>query len=323
MAVQFSDLSHHQGSVDLAAYARAGHDRVMLKATEGTGFLDGQFTARWRQAGTLGLKRGAYHFLRNALPGDEQWAWFISAVRRAGPLQPGDWLCLDSEDTATPARAAACSREFTAAAVAAGFRDGEVYTGRWYADPNGLTAAVFPPGWRRLWLSDYTPAQVALPAGWTQAQLVALQFTDKATVPGIGTPCDYNRVLHDWHTTAPEDGMSRADIDAINANTDAQFTELNRILAAHFGPASVSNPNAWPNSGFGVRIDKNTRAAVAPLMDDEAKVLAAVQDAEADLAAAIAAVQSGGAPADPAEFAAAVLEKLRSAIVGDGPAAVG
>ncbi len=146
MAVSYADLSHYQGSVDLAAYKAAGHDRVMLKATEGTGFLDTTFTARWRQAGTLGLKRGAYHFLRNALPGAEQWAWFIAAVRRAGPLQPGDWLCLDSEDPATPGRAVACSQEFTRAATLAGHVDGEVYTGRWYADPNGLTAAVFPVG---------------------------------------------------------------------------------------------------------------------------------------------------------------------------------
>lgn len=225
MAVTYADLSHHQGSVDLAAYARAGHDRVMLKCTEGTGFLDTTFTARWRQAGTLGLKRGAYHFLRNALPGAEQWAWFISAVRRAGPLQPGDWLCLDSEDPATPGRAVAASQEFTRAATLAGFVDGEVYTGRWYADPNGLTAAVFPVGWRRLWLSDYTPAQVALPAGWTQAQLVALQFTDKATVPGIGTPCDYNRVVNDWHTTEDDMALTPAET-ALLADIKAGVDDL-------------------------------------------------------------------------------------------------
>ena len=95
-----------------------------------------------------------------------------------------------------------------------------MYTGRWYADPNGLTAAVFPPGWRRLWLSDYTPAQVTLPAGWAQAQLVALQFTDKATVAGVGSLCDYNRVLTDWNTT--EDDMTL---------TPAQAAQLADIAA--------------------------------------------------------------------------------------------
>ena len=211
----FADLSHHQVSVDLAAYKSAGHDRVMFKATEGTGFLDSTFTTRWRQAGTLGLRRGAYHFLRNALPAAQQWAWFIGRVRDAGGLTPGDWLCLDSEDTATPAQAVKSSREFCAAAVRAGFPDGEVYTGRWYANPNGLTAAVFPPGWQRLWMSDYgtrADEAVALPDGWARGQLVARQFTDKAVVPGIGSPCDYNRVVQNWGTE--EDYMTQADVDA-------------------------------------------------------------------------------------------------------------
>ncbi len=280
MAVQFADLSHHQGSVDLAAYARAGHDRVMLKATEGTGFLDGQFTARWRQAGQLGLKRGAYHFLRNALPGGEQWAWFISAVRRAGPLQPGDWLCLDSEDPATPGRAVAASREFCAAAVAAGFPDGEVYTGRWYADPNGLTAAVFPPGWRRLWLSDYTPAQVALPAGWTQAQLVALQFTDKGTVPGIGTPCDYNRVVNDWHTSTEDDvtltpaqAAQLADIAAGVNDLQAKMDRTRNVTLANIG-AQLTN-----------LVTQAGRQA-----DDEGKLLAAFGAAEERILRAVGTV---------------------------------
>ena len=35
---------------------------MFLKATQGTGFVDGTFAERWRQLATLGIPRGAYHF---------------------------------------------------------------------------------------------------------------------------------------------------------------------------------------------------------------------------------------------------------------------
>lgn len=204
MAALFADASHHQAAIDLAAYAGA-HDRIVLKATEGTGYTDPTFAARWRQAGALGLARVAYHFARNVNPGNLEWDHFLSAVDSAGGLGPRDWLCLDSEDTDTPRRAVAAAREFCARAVATGHPNGLVYTGRWYAEPNGLTAGVLPPGWRRLWLSDYTAAHadtdMPLPAGWSSGQVVARQYTDRAAVPGVVGGCDYSRVLNDWLTT--------------------------------------------------------------------------------------------------------------------------
>jgi len=48
VTIQFADLSHHQADVDLPAYARAGHDRVFFKATQGTTDTDPAFAARWR-----------------------------------------------------------------------------------------------------------------------------------------------------------------------------------------------------------------------------------------------------------------------------------
>jgi lysozyme len=198
--VNFADLSHHQAGVDLAAYRAAGHDRVVLKATEGPSFVDPAFVARWREAGRLRLVRVAYHFARAANSGTAECDHFMRTVRAAG-LEQDDWLCLDVEDTETPGRAAAHAREFTTHAVQLGRPDGLVYTGRWYADPNKVTAATFPPGWRRLWLSDYgrkADADITLPAGWSRAQLAARQYTDGAEVAGVRSRCDHSRVLNDW-----------------------------------------------------------------------------------------------------------------------------
>ena len=53
---EFADIASYQRGADLAAYERAGHDRILLKATEVTGYLNPVFTTRWRLAGELDLK---------------------------------------------------------------------------------------------------------------------------------------------------------------------------------------------------------------------------------------------------------------------------
>lgn len=209
----FADISHHQAAVDLAAYKRAGHDRIILKATEGTGFTDPTFTARWRRAGQLGLARVAYHFARARFDGADEFDHILTVVNAAGGLGARDRLCLDVEDPDTPSRAAANARQFAARAAQRGITSGLVYTFRSYAVNHGIAPSLFPAGWRQLWLADYTAGQadtaIELGAGWTRAQVVARQFTDQAHVAGIGSLCDYNRLLREWIRTTPseEDDM--------------------------------------------------------------------------------------------------------------------
>lgn len=214
MTEQFVDLSHHNEVADLAAYARAGHTRVALKATEGTTFTDPAFTGRWAEAGRAGLRRGAYHFAKVNLPAATQVDALLAAVASAGGLAAGDWLVLDLEDDAGVAQAAHFAGEFCGRMVVRGHHDGLIYTRTGYAAPAGLTPGDVPAGWRRLWLADYNAghqdAGIPLPAWWSRSQVVARQFTDRAAVPGIGGPVDYSRVLADWIT---EDDMALSDED--------------------------------------------------------------------------------------------------------------
>ena len=201
---RFADLSHHNAAVDLAAYAAAGHTRVALKATEGTGWTDSTFASRWALAGRLGLRRGAYHFARTATSGGAQADFLLRVVDAAGGMSAGDWLVLDLEDnssSAAMARAWTFATEFAERMVARGHETGLIYTGRWYATPAGITPGILPPGWRRLWLSDYgtvSDGAVRLPAGWSRDQVAARQYTNAATVPGITGPADYSRIINDW-----------------------------------------------------------------------------------------------------------------------------
>lgn len=198
--VTFADISHHQATVDVAIYART-HTAVVLKATEGTGFLDPAFIGRWELAGRLGLTRGAYHYADTTEPAGAQADLFCQAVSAASGLAPGDALILDVEDDSTPAavsRGALCAAEFTARMVEIGHPTGVLYTGRWYADPAGITPFTVPAGWRQLWLADYTTdtdAAMLLPSGWDRSHVVARQYTNKGTAPGIVGPVDLSRVL--------------------------------------------------------------------------------------------------------------------------------
>lgn len=202
----YADLSHHQ-SVDLAAYF-AGHDRVALKVTEGTAFVDPTFAERYRVAVQLGRPVQLYHYDRARFDGAEQADFFLATIRAAGGprLWPLDLMCLDSEDTNNPAGADVSAGRFTNRLGGLGY-PGSAYTGVWFANPYGITASVLHPRWRWLWLSDYTAAHadgsMPLPAGWTRAQVLARQFTDRATVAGVESTCDYSRVLADWLHTAP------------------------------------------------------------------------------------------------------------------------
>ena len=68
MTYRLLDLSAHQGEIDFARVKKAGIWGVMLKATEGTGYLSPSFAPNYRRAQQNGLHIGAYHFLRAATP---------------------------------------------------------------------------------------------------------------------------------------------------------------------------------------------------------------------------------------------------------------
>ena len=207
----FADISHHQQTVDLAAYAKAGHTRVVLKATEGTGFTDPAFADRWQQAGQLGLARVAYHFARVGWPGSVQFDFLYATVNAAGGLGPHDRLCLDAEDidTANAAKLApANAKAFAARAAAQGVGEGLVYSYRYYLNNYGIRPDLFPAGWQQLWLADYTAGQadgdIELGGGWQRSEVVARQYTDQETVAGVAGTCDASRVLADWLPKPPQ-----------------------------------------------------------------------------------------------------------------------
>jgi lysozyme len=308
----FADISHHQGVVDLAKYKAAGHDRIIMKATEGTSFTDSMFTRNWQEAGRLGLKRVAYCYAEAQDNGAADFDHLLDVVNKAGGLKAGDWLCLDVEDVdngqADYNRAQFHVREFTARAVQRGVKDGLLYTGRWYANPAGVDPSDCQPGWRRLWISHYDQSvpdgSILLPTGWTRDQVVARQYTDRATVAGVTGRCDYNRVLKDWltvvdavSTPTPEE-LEEAELATAKDDIIEAINHSTYILMYGDHAADVNGVDAHPNDLQRIRWEMaQDRAAINAKFAAVLEALKGVAGGSVDMAAVEAAAEKGAADA--------------------------
>lgn len=72
------DISGHNGEVDFEKVKAAGIYGVMLKCSEGKGYLAPKFKPNYEKALAAGLKVGAYHFLRSGWTTDaaKEGRWF-------------------------------------------------------------------------------------------------------------------------------------------------------------------------------------------------------------------------------------------------------
>jgi lysozyme len=180
------DLSHWEAPVDFAQVKASGIVAVILKATQGTGFVDPTFASRAVAANAAGLLPGAYHFFDTSDP-TAQAGYFLATIARTGvPML----MALDFE----PSTASQITENNAAVFVSTvKMMTGNwpvLYTGRWDvapAQPNFQQCA--------LWLAEYGSSPIC-PAGWSEWKL--WQHTDGqigsgvAPVLGVGR-CDRER----------------------------------------------------------------------------------------------------------------------------------
>jgi lysozyme len=219
------DLSHHNPTPDWAKLKAGGVVGVILKATEGTTYVDPTYAGRRHDAEVVGnLCVSSYHFLR---PGDmrAQMDHFLGIVQPA----KGERVCLDHED----AGVSLSSLEQAASILLADPRDLQVavYSGHLIKEQLGSKHSDVLAG-TALWVAQYTSAEApSWPTGtWPTWSL--WQWTDSETVPGISKPVDGNR----WNGSL------------VN-------------LVKWFGPASEPSPAPSPEPQR-VRIDVTVPAGV-------------------------------------------------------------
>jgi lysozyme len=183
------DLSHWQGPVDFAMAKTVGIAAVILKATQGSHWIDATFAARFDAATAAGLLVGGYHFLDSSSL-QLQVANFLSMAEGCSVL------ALDAEPngiggTVTVAQTAEAAARLH---MATGHMP-LVYVGRYGPDGRGTGFPNAVLSRCPLWLPAYG-ARPVCPPGWSTWKL--WQHTDGrlgsdvVPVPGIG-PCDRSR----------------------------------------------------------------------------------------------------------------------------------
>lgn len=176
------DLSHFNQNADFELAKASGILGVIHKATEGTGFFDPVYASRRAAATQAGLLWGAYHF-GDGTDGLAQAQYFLKKVQPDSSIL----LALDYETNPSgPTMTLDQARAFVSYVQQITGRWPGLYGGdllRQHAQEDDVLANCW------LWLAQYEPTPV-VPSSW--ATWTLWQYTDSATVPGIG-PCDRSR----------------------------------------------------------------------------------------------------------------------------------
>lgn len=261
------DISHHQDlALDLARCKREGISFIFLKATEGNGFTDSEFTANLAEARRAGLMVAAYHYVKGDVSASSQVAHIARTIPKNVPVIPdveagGGWIAL--------------TREFITRLREAGYRVPLLYLPKWYWQQIGSPPlAGLPP----LWASRYPDNVVGTLADewddvpssyWTGhggLPVAVLQFTSSARIAGHA-PLDANAYRG---TPAQLAALLGGEVE-----TDMDLTELRK-----WKPTD----GTWKVGGDGTF--EHWVAYVWQMLDDIPAVKAAADAAKAEAAAA-------------------------------------
>lgn len=178
------DLSHHNPEPDWQALKAGGIVGVILKATEGTSYVDPTYAKRRQAAENVGLIVSTYHFFHGNA--SAEMTHYLDTVNPGA----GERLCIDHE-----AEASLKQLEDAVSFLRDTVPDCQItiYSGHTIKDQLGSNKSAVLAENTSLWIAHYTTAaSPSWPKGtWPTWSL--WQFTDKATVKGISAPVDGNR----------------------------------------------------------------------------------------------------------------------------------
>lgn len=181
------DVSKWQGPIDWQLVKESGIRFVIIKATEGTNYVDPLFVAHWDGAKKAGLLTSAYHMLWPNLSASEQAAHFLNTMRDRQPDFP---LVLDVElrKGMGKFKAGAMAEETLLLLEESDGRKPIVYT----AQSVWGEIVGWAPGWHKypLWVAGYDTSTPLMPTGWEVYSL--WQYDSQGKVPGISGNVDLN-----------------------------------------------------------------------------------------------------------------------------------
>lgn len=184
------DVSSYQGQPNWQAVANSGRSFGITKATEGTSYINPDFSYNWANIKIANLVRGAYHFAQPDLNSAISEANFFLKV--IGSLEVADFVALDLE--------AGSGNLLDWALTWLGEIERQVgfkpllYSGTWFLQPHGCLGSDALDQYG-LWLSGYQANMPPVPNNWTT--MAMWQYTSQAICPGISTPVDQSYFLGD------------------------------------------------------------------------------------------------------------------------------
>lgn len=284
------DCSHWQGAIDFKKVKAAGFVFVVLKATEGNGFVDPNFRMYRAQAHAAGLIVLIYHYVgsssaKRVYDVNSELNHFIATV---GTLTPGEGIALDYEPAAPPPDPVSWSKAWLDGARA------RLGASPWiYMNSSTESRYNWSPLTRDygLWLAKYDndPDMDAV-VHWPG--LAAEQYWDKATIPGVPGPVDIDvfygtpaqLLLYCKGGASPiptEDDMATLDAEDLkNIYEAVWFGAAGARLVPNYHAASDGSRGEWPYTTLGWLEDRIGQEILAPQV-------AALQGELAGLAAAL------------------------------------
>jgi GH25 family lysozyme M1 (1,4-beta-N-acetylmuramidase) len=191
------DVSHWQGTIDWPRVAAAGKKFVIMKATEGTGFVDWMYATNHAGARAAGIPTTAYHFANpGATPGDAvaEADHFVNIAS----LTDGDLVpALDLEQSGGLGTTAL--RNWVASWLAhvtarVGVKPMIYVSPAFWVKYLGDTRYFADAGYKILWIAHWGVSNPTVPAqNWGGRGWTFWQYSDCGSVPGISGCVDLDR----------------------------------------------------------------------------------------------------------------------------------
>src|SRR5690242_5534722 len=145
----FADVSSNNGEINVAAYARAGHCLIAIKATEGVNYINPYHMRQSEIAHEYGLTVMHYHFLTDESP-QQQLNHFRNEYLRG--WRAGDYVAIDSERSGrTPTKAE--TQDILVKCYSQTTHEPVLYSGEAFL--NEVLTGIHVPG-NRFWIANYS-----------------------------------------------------------------------------------------------------------------------------------------------------------------------
>jgi GH25 family lysozyme M1 (1,4-beta-N-acetylmuramidase) len=187
------DVSRWQNTINWAQVKAAGKQFVVMKATEGTGYVDPMYSTNRAGAMGVGIPMAAYHFASPDTSANEAVLEADHYVAVAG-LTAGNLLpALDLEQTGglTPALLQVWVRKWLDEVTAKlGIRPMIYVSPNFWTSKMANNTSIAAAGYTSLWIANWGVTSPTVPAGnWNGNGYTFWQYTDCGHVAGITTGC--------------------------------------------------------------------------------------------------------------------------------------